>query len=306
MSDTMRRFSRPPTGRGVGGRSRELRELIFSDLHPAYRSLRDKSNVLSADEAMCQEQKELVKEYDAQLKSLFDPRKPSEEPRTTAIREARAEAIEKIKNSKRRRSALIIELSQAQQVWEMVNRPSQPELEVLSDRLEQEFKEYWKRIEAERPSMKGKTPLYRTDSVDLADPVATTEDEAKTPGGTEHLVKPPETKDPSMNVESRAIQHHTPATSRVPSLRSIDITSVKARSRESLAPQTQPTTTPMTSESELPASPTSTENERQASPILSLESMVDRVNGTMRTGRDHLGHVLRSIGNLRQRRRKSD
>lgn len=91
MSDAMCRFSRPPTGRRSGRPGGAPRELIFSTLHPAYQSLRDKSNILTADEAVCQEQKELVKEYDAQLERLFDPSKPNEDLATCIIRRARAE-----------------------------------------------------------------------------------------------------------------------------------------------------------------------------------------------------------------------
>ena len=303
MSDTMRRYSRPPTSQRSGGPDGERRELIFSDLHPAYRSLRDKSNIVSADEALCQEQKELVKRYDAQLERLFDPYKPSDDLATAIIRKERAEAVEKIRMSKRRRSNLIVELYQAQQVWEMVNKPSQEEEEELNERLEQEFEHCWKALEAERRlAAKSIKTSSSSEPLDLGDFLTAIENSLDKGPTTENRVEALSGNGESTDAEDTSLDQ---AKGKAPSIRSMDITSASAES-ESTVTQHKPPSAREIKEHQQPTTPEAIDRERPEVPMTSIGSLVNNVSGVVRASRDHMSNVLRSVGNLRQRRKKSD
>ncbi len=318
MSDTMRRFSRPPTGRRPGGRRREPRELIFSTLHPAFQSLRDKNNILCADESLCEEHKKIVKNYDAQLKRLFNPRHPCETLAITILRNERAETLEKIKASKCGRSKLIMEHSQAEQVWQAVNMPSDEEYEILWDRLDQEFKTYWQSLKADTDSTKSKKSSESTDHLGLMNRFGVDENPAKgEAAGVGDQIKAAGNNTSSVQVTERELESITPSQSKAPSIRSLDITCQAPRempsqvfSSEGSSTATEQPDQARSRVSSLPRPPTPAviRHERRKSPVViaSLENFATRVNGSMRTGRIHVNHVLRSIGNLGQRRRKSD
>ena len=321
--DTVGRPSNSPTGSIFARRRRERRALIFSPLHPAYLSLRDKSNVLTADEALCQEQKDLVKEYDAKIKRYFDPRKPHEDIRTMIIRNKRAQAMEKIRDSKRGRSQLIVELAQAQQSWEMINKPSQEELEELSDRLEQEFQLYWKALQIEKAlAVNGPASPDSTEYHDLGKLLAG----LAAPSSAEDEIE----KDIAKAMEEENLNPTEPSASsssakgksKAPSVRSMDLTNLwpfdydyaaaavaaadaaaaaEAEDRAKSVATTVPLPSPTRSESA-----DSNSSEVTVTPTTPLESLFERFNETMQASRDSVSSVLRSIGNLRQRRRKSD
>ena len=335
MSGGISRSTRPSDRQPSDVSHRPMRQRIFNELDPAFRSLRNKSRALSADEASCQELKESVKRYDALLLMHVNQDNATDEEDITNIRQARAKALEEIRESRQRRSGLIIELSQAQQAWEMVYDPSDEELDLLTVILEQDFAEFWEETESERPPIKGKAPMYPRGSKVPADPPASPESSSDPEDITDQAGPSSGSRVPSTKGKSKETQAANTKISRPPSIRSLDIASLTITgSKESPTVSTQIPTNPVASGAlgptnpvvlgastptnpvasgalrpTNPAGPTSPRNigsENAASPLVSFESMVDRVHEKMRASKDHLSNALRNIGNLGQRRRKSE
>ena len=310
MSNTTEPPPTPPARRLFGNRRKERRDILFSSLHPIYRSLRDKSNVLTADEALCEEQKDIVKALDLQIKKTFDPRKPHEDPQTRKLRHKRAIAMEKIKTSKLNRSKLIIELSQAQQVWDMVHKPSQEEQEELGDRLEQEYQLYWKALKIEQ-SIAGRGPASRESKefIDLGKalaglaPPSQEEDEDNEENQTNASEENPTSTQPSESTSNNDDE--------TSSIESMDIASLSASGGEYA---TAPEDLPLSELEAEPSSSATSENESSdrsdstvtGAPATSLDSVFKKAGEMFRTSQDSVSSVLKSVGNLRQRRKKSD
>lgn len=213
-------------------------------------------------------------------------------------------AMAKIRESKRHRSTLIIELAQAQQAWEMVNKPSQEEEEELSDRLEQEFEQYWNALKTERAfAERGTTSADSKGYQDLDNLLAGMDDSANAGKDSESTAE-----EPADEPDSNELQIPTPSKCKTPSIRSVDITSLLASSEDSASTTTteRQTLVYATAESQPPTSPKRARNKRAENSTISLDAVVSKVSGTMRAGREQVNSVLCSIGNLRQRRRKGD
>ena len=292
--------SRPPTRPRQNRRGIYLGELIFNKLHPAYASLIEKSNNLSADEALFQELKEAVKEHDAQLKIMYDPQKPDDDLATTIVRKARADAVAKIKSSKTRQPSLMREFCQAQQLWETINRPSREELNEVKDKLKQEFECYWQNLKADRARDHVTTMSESAaSSFDRNGGFEDWDGDTKPRGKKKACIEGNHVRADSPIPGDTSTVHHR--SSSMTSMKSVDITSLKLIDEDPIelqerapAPNT-PAQNP--AESDRPTSP-----EREGyEPLSSSPSpipFVSKVNDTVSS-------VLKSIGNLRQRRKKS-
>ena len=259
------------------------------------------SNALAFDKKFCQEQEDMVRKYDAQLESLFGSRSAYEDDATSTIQRNRVEAIQNIKMSKRNRGNLIIEEAKAHQIWMILNNPSQEEESELRNRLDRDNEEYWRDLKAKQRLLDGHTHSPEVKMLDLADSspnkgdLAEAGPDAKTPMGSHAGVK----LIPGQMTAARE--------GRLSSISSLDITEHLASSEEgSVTPRAQTPTANVPTDPQREASPARLRRKNVESQTTAVESIVAKVSGRVRAGKDHMHDVLRSIGNLRRRRRTSN